>query len=202
MAILAAATAGWAGEPLDPAINSELLEAIRKVNPLVAEIKVMGEVEKGGATYCIVWGELATKDADSSFVEQAAFKIQTGKVNRVNGTRAVIPAQGYLDGELAEALNTDYVERRIEMLGGEEAAQEDLEKRSFMSTEEANTWLAAGYALNPETQLYVRTLKPPLIKAGDYIKEMSGGTPQPAEVQTPREGAGETEKNKTRSLEW
>lgn len=190
-------------EPVPP----ELDAAFRAINPLIGDIQVLGKVETQNGTIYILWGPLDAPDADSSFTEQAAFRVTEGKVERINGPKPPIPAEEYLqDEKTAQNLNDDFVNRRTEMLGGKEKTEQFLEGRVFMSVDEAAAWTRAGIKINPETKLYRGELKPPFQRAGDLLQETPETQPQeiredaPAPASAPSAPAPEVQE--ARSMEW
>jgi hypothetical protein len=200
-------------------IPDAVQKAFRGVNPLIGNIELAAYAKEGDATYYGLWGPLKAK-GDSDFTEQATFKWENGQVTRVDNKYPVMPAERYLGDKnpAAQTLDQDFVRRRIQNLGGKEAAEAFLWGRGFMTKTEALTWFRAGVRLNPDLKLYDETLAPPFTEASELIppqglKRMPVAQEKPERPsqnpqklsQTPERGAKAPKEKPTpkpTSVEW
>lgn len=166
---------GLTASVLSAGIPQPVRTAFQEYKPWVSQMELVSEVDTAGANYYILWGAATPSDGskpDSDGVEEATYRLDTntGKVDRINGDRPVIPAENYIsDPALAQQIDDNYVSKRIESLGGVGGAQKYLNEKSFMSKLEAMAWVRAGYRINPDTKIYQGDGNPPYQRAGDVI---------------------------------
>jgi hypothetical protein len=171
--ILAGGTAIWMGITTGwcDTIPETVADAFRQWKPNTGKMELVAAAQTNTANYYVVWGHPQPKDgqqSDSSYVDEGAFKEDAfGKVDRINGNQRAIPAENFTkEPALAQAINGDFVRRRIETLGGREAAQKFLTEKTFITEPEAQAWTNAGFALGKQTKIVDLDGKPPFRQAG------------------------------------
>lgn len=142
------------------------------INPSIRQVDLVATVAANGGVYYGLWGPVGGKDRDSDFSEEATYFWKDGKAEKVSGDFPVIPAENYIsDTAVAKALDDDFVVRRTRVLGGKDAAQAELLERNFITKEEAEAWIRAGFKINRDAQVFKGVPKPPFVKASAVFKE-------------------------------